>query len=139
MTIVNGFQPLTNATKSSILDVAVVLDTPLVNIMKLKYIREKVYILCNLKFININDFDFSSNLHQLLDILFIVTVYSLTKYNSITITSKGWKTFSSSSLPMQCWLGYVEGNGTICFQMFHPLHQENLNREHESNTRTFFR
>ena len=69
------FQPSTNPAKSSILDVAVVLDTPLVNIMKLKYIREKAYMSCNVKFTNMNNFDFSSNLHQLLDILFIVTVF----------------------------------------------------------------
>ena len=31
VTLVRGLQPLTNATKSSILDVAVVLDTPLLN------------------------------------------------------------------------------------------------------------
>ena len=75
VTLINVFQPSTNAAKSSILDVAVVLDTPLVNIMKLKYIREKAYMSCNVKFTNMNNFDFSSNLHQLLDILFIVTVF----------------------------------------------------------------
>ena len=75
MAFVNGFQPLTNATKSSILDVVVVVDTPLVDIMKLKHIRKKVYILCKLRFININDFYFSSNSHQLLDIVFIISVF----------------------------------------------------------------
>ena len=79
MTLINGFQLLTNATKSSILDVAVILDMPLVNIMKMKHIWEKVYILCNLKFRNINDFDFSSNSYQLFDIHFIVTVFSYNK------------------------------------------------------------
>ena len=75
MTLINVSQLLTNATKSSILDVVVVLDTPLVNIMKLNHIQEKVYISFNLKFTNINNFDFSSNSHQLLGILFIVTVF----------------------------------------------------------------
>ena len=75
MTLVNGFVPLTNATKSSILNVVVVIDMPLVNIMKLKHIWKKIYILCNLRFININSFDFSSNSHQLLDILFVISVF----------------------------------------------------------------
>ena len=75
MTLVNGFLPLTNATKSSILNVVVVVDMPLMNIMKLKHIWKKEYILCNLIFININYFDFSSNSHQLLDILFVISVF----------------------------------------------------------------
>ena len=75
MTLVNGFLPLTNATKSSILNVVVVIDMPLVNIMKLKHIWKKLYILCYLRFINISSFDFSSNSHQLLDILFVISVF----------------------------------------------------------------
>ena len=61
VTLFNGFLPLTNATKSSILNVVVVVGMPLMNIMKLKHIWKKVYILCNLRFINRNCFDFSSN------------------------------------------------------------------------------
>ena len=44
--LVNGFQLLTNVTKSPILDVVVVIDGPLVNIMKLWSIFGKTHIFC---------------------------------------------------------------------------------------------
>ena len=106
-TLINGFQPLTNVAKSSILDVVVVLDTPLVNIIKLKHIREKAYILCNLKFTNISDFDFASNSHQLLDILLIVTVFSgnkiqFTYYNFQRLEDFFFFELADAMLPRLC-------------------------------------
>ena len=99
-TLINGFQPLTNVTKSSII-------TPLVNIMKLKHIREKAYILCHLKFTNISDFDFSSNSRQLLDIPFIVTVFSpnkiqLTYYNFQRLEDFFFFELADAMLPQLC-------------------------------------